>query len=161
MESKGSWHQIASFLGFNFWMFQVVTCQGVEFWFQDSRRVPKCRIITNLARMRTCRIIDKECGHVESIKSADMSNNHWIIGFRYTQHSSVRDEYKFVYYILESDPFSFKNLYPREMNLSDFNFTRCILWFLTKTWHFAKVYIFYKSAFFQTGKRLLTWKRYN
>ena len=52
---------------------------------------------------------------------------HWIIGFRYTQHSSVRDEYKFVYYILESDPFSFKNLYPREMNLSDFNFTRCIL----------------------------------
>ena len=82
----------------------MVTCQCVEFYFQDSRRVPKCRIITNLARMRTCRIIDKECGHVESIKSADMSNNHSIRVFR---HSSLRDYYKFVY-ILESDPFSFK-----------------------------------------------------
>ena len=67
--------------------------------------------------------IDEECGHVESIKSADMSNNHWIIGFSQTQHSSVRDNYKFVY-ILKSDPFSFRNLCPREMNLSDFKLRR-------------------------------------
>ena len=104
----------------------LVTCQCVEFCFQDSRRVPKCRIITGLVRMRTCRIIDKECGHVESMKSADMSNNHWIIGFR---HSSLRDNNKFVYkfgFILESDLFSVQNLCPRKMNLSDFNFTRSI-----------------------------------
>ena len=52
-------------------------------------------------------IIDDECGHVESTKSADMSNNHEIPRFKRIQYSSARDDPKFVYLLL-SDLFPLK-----------------------------------------------------